>query len=95
MSHQGETYNLGLTMHYSKQMDQIDPPFTADMTKGTCSNMWLTTCTHCSCSFLTMLYKEIKNTMKKVKKIMGARRMPIYSGTQELFIEGFQVFTIY
>lgn len=29
MSSQGETYNLGLTMYYSNQMDQIDPTFTA------------------------------------------------------------------
>ena len=39
MSAQGEIYNLGLTMHYSKQMGQIDPTFTAETTKKGFPNM--------------------------------------------------------
>ena len=39
MSAQGQTHNLGLTMHYSKQMDEIVPTFTEEMTKGSCPNM--------------------------------------------------------
>lgn len=78
MSAQSEIYNLGLTMHNSKQMDQIDPTLTAETKKGiflTCDFM---TYTHCFCSFLTMLYEEIKKkTTVKKKKIMGTWRMSI------------------
>lgn len=39
MSVQVEIYNLDLIMHYSKQMDQIEPAFTAEMAKGFFPNM--------------------------------------------------------
>ena len=79
MSAQSEIYNLGRTMHYSKQMDQTDPTLTAETKKGDFPNMWLMTYTHCFCSFLTMLYEEIKKktTTVKKKKIMGTWRMSI------------------
>ena len=84
-------------MHYSKQMGQIDPTFTAETTKKGFTNMWFMICIHCFCSFLTMLYEvtEGKTTKIKRKKENYGDEKDVYlsSSTQELFTESFQAFT--
>lgn len=84
-------------MHYSKQMGQIDPTFTAETTRRGFPNMWFMTCIHCFCSFLAMLCEVTKEKTTKIKRKKenygDEKDVYLSSSTQELFIESFQAFT--
>lgn len=76
-------------MHYSKQMDQIEPAFTAEMAKGFFPNMWL------DLYPLFLLFSESAvwtTTTEKDEEDFGDKKDVCLVNVQELFIEGFQAF---